>query len=88
MREANESLEHEEDECDEPELPVDGGEVRGGVGEFVVFDYDEGGEEGEGGGAVEEGVVVCCGAFLGWVRVGGGLEEEDCLGCEEEGGYV
>lgn len=44
-----------------------------GVGDFVVFDDDEAGEEGEDGGAVEDGVDVCAGAFLGGGV--GGLED-------------
>ncbi len=43
------------------------------VAEFVVFDDDEAGEEGEDGGAVEDGVDVCSGAFLGGGV--GGLED-------------
>ena len=60
--------------------------MRTSVGDFVVFDDDESGEEGEGGGGVEDGVDVCSEVFLrGGVR---GLEEEDGLGGEEEGGDV
>ena len=57
---------------------MDGAEVLGrAVAEFVVFDDDECGEEGEGGGAVEGGVDVCGLGFLrGGVRW---LEEEDGL---------
>ena len=39
--------------------------MRAAVGDFVVFDDDEGGEEGEDGGGVEDGVDVCACAFLG-----------------------
>lgn len=50
LRQPDDSLQHEEAEGDEAELAVHGGEVWCPVGEFVVFDDDEGGEEGEGGG--------------------------------------
>lgn len=40
-------------------------EMRAGVGDLVVFDDDQPGEEGEHGGAVEDGVDVCSRAFLG-----------------------
>lgn len=56
------------------------------VADFVVFDDDEAGEEGEDGGAVEDGVDVCAGAFLR--RGVGGLEDKDGLGCEEDAGAV
>lgn len=46
LRYAHDGLDGEEDVCDETEDAVWGGEVGGAVGEFVVFDYDEGGEEG------------------------------------------
>lgn len=36
-----------------------------GMGEFVVFDDDEAGEEGEGGGGVEDGVDEGALGFLG-----------------------
>ncbi len=60
--------------------------MRPAVGDFVVFDDDEGGEESEGGSGVEDGVDVGAEVFL---RGGvGGLQEEDGLGGEEEGGDV
>lgn len=49
------------------------------MGDFVVLDDDEGGEKGEDGGGVEDGVDVGSCAFLGGGV--GGLEEEDGLGC-------
>ena len=60
--------------------------MRCSMGELVVFDDNEGGQQGEGGGAVEEGVDVCAGCFLGFAV--GWLQEEDGLRGEEEGGDV
>lgn len=52
LRNPDNCLQEEEDVSDEAEFSVNGGEVRGAVGEFVVFDDYEGGEEGEGGEGV------------------------------------
>lgn len=83
---ANGGLDEEEDIGDEAEDGVRGLEVRAAVGDFVVFDDDEGGEEREDGGGVEGGVDVgALGFLLGGV---GGLEEEDGLCGEEDAGGV
>lgn len=46
LRYTHDGLDTEEDVCDEAEDAVWGGEVGAVVGEFIVFDYDEAGEEG------------------------------------------
>lgn len=52
------------------------------VADFVVFDDDEASEERKDGGGVEDCVDVCPVALLrGGVR---GLEDQDCLGGQEE----
>lgn len=60
--------------------------MRARVRDLVVFDDDEAGEEREHGGAVEDGVDVCAGAFLGGGV--GRLQDQDRLGCEEDAGAV
>ena len=52
LRDTDQGLEDEKDVGDEAEDGVRGAEVGATVGNFVVFDYDEAGEEGEDAGAV------------------------------------
>ena len=46
LRYSNDSLDSEEDVCDEPKDAVWGGEMGASMGKFVVFDDYEGREEG------------------------------------------
>lgn len=46
LRYPHNSLNSEEDVCDESKDAVRGGEVGAGVGEFVVLDYYKSGKEG------------------------------------------
>ena len=46
LRYSHDSLDSEEDICDEPKDAVWGGEMGASMGKFVVFDDYEGGEEG------------------------------------------
>ena len=46
LRYSHDSLDSEEDVCDEPKDAMGGGEVGRPMGKFVVFDDYEGGEEG------------------------------------------
>lgn len=64
LRYSHNSLNSEEDVCDEPKDTVWGGEVGAGMGKFVVFNYYEGGKEGQDGSAVYDGVYVCTKVFL------------------------
>lgn len=57
-------------------------EVCAVVGGLVVDDYGEAGEQGEDAKGVQRGVDFGAAGFLG--RGVCGLEEEDCLGREEE----
>lgn len=50
LRYPDNGLQEEEDVGDEPEDGVWGLEMRATVGDLVVFDDDEGGDEGEDGG--------------------------------------
>ena len=61
---SHDSLDSEEDVRNESQDAVWGGEVEGTMGKFVVLDYDECGEEGENGGAVDDGVYVSADPFL------------------------
>lgn len=63
-----------------------GFEVRAGVGDLIVFDDDEGGNEGKNGGQVQDAVDV--GALLFLFGGVGGLEEEDGLGGQEDAGGI
>ena len=78
LRYSHDSLDSEEDVCDEPKDAVRGGEMGGSMGKFVVFDDYEGGEEGQNRGAIDDGVYVGADSFL--LRGMRGLEDEDGLG--------
>lgn len=85
---AHDGLQEEENVGDQAEDGVGGFEVCAAVGDFVVFDDDEGGEEGEDGGHVEGGVDVGALSLLlggmGWLKEENGLGgEEDACGVEE-----
>lgn len=56
------------------------------VGDLVVFDYDQAGQEGQDRSAVKDGVDVSAGTFL--LRRVGRLEDEDCLSSQEDAGGV
>ena len=86
LRYAHDGLDGKEDVGDEAEDAVGGGEVGGAVGEFVIFDDYECGEEGEDGGAVDDGVDVGAQVFL--FRGVRWLEHEDGLGDQEQAGGV
>lgn len=86
LGDADEGLEDEEDVGEQAEDGVRGAEVLAVVGDFVVFDDDEAGDEGEDAGAVEDGVDA--GALLLLLGGVGRLEDEDCLGGEEDAGGV
>ena len=77
LRYPYDSLDSEEDVCDEPKDAVWGGEVGASVGKFVVFDYYEGGEERQNGGAIYGGVYVRTDSFL--LRGMRRLEDENGL---------
>lgn len=68
LRDTDQGLDDEEDVGDEPEDGVRRAEVLAAVGNFVVFDYDEAGDEGQNADAVEDGVD---GGALG--LLGGGV---------------
>lgn len=78
LRDAHERLDGEHNVGDEPQNRVRGLEVSMLGFDFVVFDDDQAGEEGEDRGAVEDSVDVCALAFL--FRRVGGLQHEDGLG--------
>lgn len=86
LRDSHDGLQEEEDVGDETQDCVGRFEVGAAVGDFVVFDYDQGSEEGEDGGYVEGGVDV--GALFLLLGGVGWLEEEDGLGGEEDAGRV
>lgn len=86
LGDSDDGLEEEEDVGDEAKDGVRGLEVVAAVGDFVVFDHDEGGDEGEDRGQVEDGVEVGA-LFLLLGRVGR-LQEEDGLGGEEDAGGI
>lgn len=86
LRDADEGLHDEEDVGDQAEDGVRGAEVLAAVGDFVVFDYYEAGDEGEDAGAVEDGVNG--GALLFLFGGVGWLQDEDCLRAEEDAGGV
>lgn len=86
LSDANDRLQQDEDVCDKTEDGVRGLEVGAAMVDLVVFNDDETGDGREDGHVVE-----CC------VRVGalfllfggvGGLEDENGLDEEEEGGRV
>ena len=64
LRDAHYRLDGEHDVGDEPEDGVRRLEVTMRGLDFVVFDDDQPGEEGEDGGAVENSVNICALAFL------------------------
>lgn len=78
LRYPHDGLQEEEDVGDKAEDGVRGLEVRPAVADLVVFDYHQGGQEGEDGGCVQGGVDVGALPFL-LGRVGR-LEDEDGLG--------
>ncbi len=86
LGDADDRLDEEENVCDETEDGVRGFEVRARVGDLVVFDDDEGGNEGQNGGQVQDAVDVGTLLFL----FGGvcGLEEEDGLSGQEDAGGI
>lgn len=86
LSDTHNGLEEEEDVGDETQDGVRGFEVCAVVGDLVVFDDDEGGDESENGGQIEHGMDV--GALLLLLGGVGGLEEEDGLGGEEDAGRV
>lgn len=64
LRQADQGLQRKQDVRDEAEDGVRGFEMGTVVADFVVFDYDEGGEEGEGGEGVEGAVDAGADGFL------------------------
>lgn len=86
MRNADDRLEDDEDGYDETENVMRSAEVLAVVRELVVFNDNETGEQGQDGNPVDDGVDVGAPFFLP-LRVGG-LEDQDCLGDEEDAGYV
>lgn len=86
LRDANNSLDGEDDVGDEPEDGVRGLEMRAGVRDLVIFDYDKAGDECQDRGAVEHGVDVGAGVFLLWGV--GRLQDEDSLSGEEDAGGI
>lgn len=64
LRDADQGLQDEDDVGDQADDAVGGVEMWGAVGEFVIFDDDQAGDEGEGAGAVEDGVDVSAEFFL------------------------
>lgn len=58
LRYSHNSLNREEDVCDESKDTVRGGEVGAGVGELVVLDYYESGKEGKHRCPIYDGVYV------------------------------
>lgn len=86
LSDADNGLEEEEDVGDETKDGVRGLEVCAAVSDLVVFDDNEGGNESEDGGQIEDSMDV--GALLFLLGGVGGLEEEDGLGSEEDAGRV
>ena len=86
LGDADDGLKEEENVSDETQDGVRGYEVRAGVGDLIVFDDDEGGNEGQNGGQIQDAVDVGTLLFL-FGRVCG-LEEEDGLGGEEDAGGI
>lgn len=86
LGDADDGLNEEENVSDETEDGVRGYEVRAGVGDLIVFNDDEGGNEGQNGGQIQDAVDVGTLLFL----LGGmcGLEEEDGLGGQEDAGGI
>ena len=86
LRDANDSLDGEDDVSDEPEDGVRGLEMRAAVRDLVILDYDKAGDEGQNRGAIEHGVDVGAGVFLLWGV--GRLQDEDGLSGEKDGGGI
>lgn len=88
LRDANKSLQEQEDVCHETENGVRGFEMGSVVVELVVFDDNEAGEGGQDGDIVQGGVHV--GSLLllfggvGWLEDEEGLDEEEQSGGVEE----
>ena len=87
LRYTYQCLQHEKNIRNQPQNRVRRDEMPvSAIGDFVVLDDDEAGEEGEDGGDVQDGVDVCALMFLlGGMRR---LEDEDGLGSKEDAGGV
>lgn len=60
--------------------------MRASVGDLVVLDYYQAGQEGQDRSAIKDGVDVGAGTFL--LRRVRRLEDEDCLSSQEDAGGV
>lgn len=86
LGDADDRLKEEEDVSGETEDGMGRFEVRAGVGDLIVLDDDESGNEGKNGGQVQDAVDV--GALLFLSGGVGGLKEEDGLSGQKDAGGI
>lgn len=86
LGDADDRLDEEEDVYDQTENIVRSAEVGAVVSELVIFDDDETAKQEQDSNPVDDRVHVGTFSFL--LRRVGRLEEEDCLGIEEDTGQV